>query len=374
MLRHSGKTGSGHPSRFFFVPSHDNIKHRGTLKSALINSDPIMSQQSFREPAFDDILTARGRIAPYARPTPLLENAILNDRVGGRVLLKAECLQTVGAFKFRGALNKISQVDRAAYPGGVVALSSGNHAQGTAEAARILGFKARIVMPSDAPAMKVARTRRSGAEVISYDRDKEDREAIARDLCARHQAALVHPFDDPDIIAGQGTAGLELMEEARERGCLPDAVLAPVSGGGLVTGVALAARTLYPPCQVWSVEPVGFDDFARSLAAGAHVRNDRTSGSICDALMAVSPGQITFALAQRLLAGGLAVTDDEVRAAMRFAYQELKLVVEPGGAAALAAVLTGKVETKRRVVAVILSGGNVDPADFARIITSDAAI
>ena len=328
-----------------------------------------MNSPPLREPSFDDVLAARGRIAPYARPTPLLENAILNDQVGGRVLLKAECLQIVGAFKFRGALNKISQVDRAAYPGGVVALSSGNHAQGTAEAARILGFKARIVMPADAPAMKVARTRRSGAEVISYDRDSEDRELIARDLCSRHQAALVHPFDDPDIIAGQGTVGLELMEEARERGCLPDSVLAPVSGGGLVTGVALAARTLYPPCQVWSVEPAGFDDFARSLASDEPARNDRTSGSICDALMAVTPGRITLALARRLLAGGLVVTDDEVRAAMRFAYEELKLVVEPGGAAALAAVLTGKVETKGRTVAVILSGGNVDPADFARIIT-----
>ena len=322
-----------------------------------------------REPTFDDILAARGRIAAYTRPTPLLENAILNARVGGRVLLKAECLQTVGAFKFRGALNKLTQIDRAAFPGGVVALSSGNHAQGVAEAARILGFVARIVMPSDAPAMKVARTRRSGAEVIGYDRDTEDREAIARDLCARHGAALVHPFDDPDIIAGQGTAGLELMEEARERGCLPDAVLAPVSGGGLVTGVALAVRTLYPPCEVWSVEPAGFDDFARSQAAGHHVRNARTSGSICDALMAVTPGQITFTLARRLLAGGLAVTDGEVRAAMRFTYEELKLVVEPGGAAALAAVLAGKVAAKDRTVAVILSGGNVDASDFARIIT-----
>jgi threonine dehydratase len=322
-----------------------------------------------REPTFDDVLAARGRIAAFARATPLIENDILNARVGGRVLLKAECLQTVGAFKFRGALNKLAQVDRKAFPGGVVALSSGNHAQGVAEAARILGFQARIVMPADAPAMKVARTRRSGAEVISYNRDTEDREVIARDLCAKHGAALVHPFDDPDIIAGQGTAGLELMEEARERGALPDAVLAPVSGGGLVTGVALAAKALYPPCEVWSVEPAGFDDFARSLAAGTHQRNERTSGSICDALMAASPGQITFALAQRLLKGGLAVTDDEVRAAMRFAYAELKLVVEPGGAAALAAVLSGKIETKGRTVAVVLSGGNVDPADFAAIIT-----
>lgn len=329
-----------------------------------------MSATPRREPTFDDILAARGRIAAYVRPTPLLENHILNAHVGGRVLLKAECLQTVGAFKFRGALNKIAQVDRAAFPGGIVALSSGNHAQGAAEAARVLGFAARIVMPSDAPAMKVARTRRSGAEVVLYDRDTQDREAIARDLCEHHHAALVHPFDDPDIIAGQGTAGLELMEAAREIGALPDAVLAPVSGGGLVTGVALAARTLFPPSQVWSVEPAGFDDFARSLAAGRHERNARTSGSICDALMAVTPGEITFALARRLLQGGLAVTDDEVCDAMRFAYAELKLVVEPGGAAALAAVLAGKIETKGRTVAVVLSGGNVDPADFARIITA----
>lgn len=322
------------------------------------------------EPSFDDVLAARGRIAAHAKPTPLLENAILNARVGGRVLLKAECLQTVGAFKFRGALNALAQIDPAAFPGGVVALSSGNHAQGVAEAARLLGFQARIVMPADAPAMKVARTRRSGAEVILYDRDTQDREQIARDLCRQHGAALVHPFDDPAIIAGQGTAGLELMEEARERGCLPDAVVAPVSGGGLVTGVALAARTLYPPCEVWSVEPAGFDDFARSLASGRHERNARTSGSICDALMAVSPGQITFALARRLLAGGLTVTDDEVRDAVRFAFAELKLVVEPGGAAGLAAVLAGKLATKGRTIGVVLSGGNIDPVDFAAIIAS----
>lgn len=324
-------------------------------------------------PVIEDVLAARARIAAHVRPTPLLENTILNDLAGGRVLLKAECLQRVGAFKFRGAMNKIAQIDRNAYPGGVVALSSGNHAQGVAEAARISGLAARIVMPADAPAMKVARTRRSGAEVVPYDRDREDREAIARDLCARHGAALVHPFDDRDIIAGQGTAGLELMEQARELGALPDDILAPTSGGGLVTGVAIAARALYPGCKVWSVEPAGFDDFARSLESGRIAGNDRTSGSICDALMATSPGKITFALAQRHMAGGLSVTDDEVRAAMRFAYAELKLVVEPGGAAALAAVLSGKVATRDRTTGVVLSGGNVDPADFAAIIAARGA-
>jgi threonine dehydratase len=320
-----------------------------------------------RLPTYEDVATAAQRITAHAAVTPLLGSAHLDEVLGARILIKAECLQRVGAFKFRGAFNKISQIDKRAYPGGIVAMSSGNHAQGAAEAARLCAMPARIVMPADAPRTKVARTRRSGAEVIFFDRDREDRDAIARDLCARHQAALVPPYDDPDIIAGQGTAGLELMAQAKALGLVPDAVLAPASGGGLITGIALAVKRTAPTAQVYSVEPAGFDDLARSLASGRRERNAVTSGSICDALMAQTPGEITFALARRLLTSGLAVSDDEVRAAIKFAFEELRLVVEPGGAAALAAVLAGKIPVRGRTIAVVLSGGNIDPALLAEI-------
>lgn len=316
-------------------------------------------------PEFKDVEAAAERIAPLAVRTPLLESAALNDRIGGRVLLKAETLQRIGAFKFRGAYNAVSRLDRARYPGGVVACSSGNHAQGVAEAARLCGLNAVIVMPADAPRIKVARTRELGAEVVAYDRDKEDREAIANRLARERQAALVLPFDDPHIIAGQGTAGLELMQQAADLGAPPDCVIAPCSGGGLVTGIALAVKHLRPQTEVFAAEPAGFDDLRRSLASGRRERNDRRSGSICDALLSPTPGVLTFAIAQEKLAGSFAVSDDDVRSAMRVAFTELKLVVEPGGAAALAALLAGQVPVKGRTVAIVLSGGNVDPQLFA---------
>jgi threonine dehydratase len=321
-----------------------------------------------RLPTFEDVAAASRRIAPHAVRTPLIAHPALDAHVGARVLLKAESLQRVGAFKFRGALNAIGMVDRARHPGGVVACSSGNHAQGVAAAARLCGLPSAIVMPADAPALKIARTKAFGGEVVLYDRVNEDRDAIALALCAERQAAMIHPFDDPLVIAGQGTAGLELMDEAQARGLTPDAVLAPCSGGGLVTGVATAVKHAAPATEVFAVEPAGFDDMARSLASGRHERNARMSGSICDALQAPSPGRITFELARRLLAGSLVVTDEEASAAVRFAFHELKLVLEPGGAAALAAVLAGRLPVKGRTVAVVLSGGNVDPALFASII------
>jgi threonine dehydratase len=321
-----------------------------------------------RLPTIADVRAARARLGTLAVRTPLIEHPALNNRTGGRVLLKAESLQRVGAFKFRGAYNKIAQIDHATYPGGVVACSSGNHAQGVAAAATLLGLKSLIVMPSDAPALKIERTRVFGGEVHLYDRLKEDREAIATTLCDERRAAFVHPFDDAQVIAGQGTVGLELMEQAAAQGALPDAVLASCSGGGLVTGMALAVKAARPATKVYSVEPAGFDDFARSLASGRRERNSALSGSICDALMAPMPGELTFALARELLAGGLAVTDAEVRDAVRFAFAELKLVLEPGGAAALAAVLAAKIETRGRTLACVLSGGNVDPIQFAKLI------
>jgi threonine dehydratase len=321
-----------------------------------------------RTPTFTDLLAARQRLGALACRTPLIEHPALNARVGARVLLKAENLQRVGAFKFRGAYNKVAQVDKATFPGGVVACSSGNHAQGVAAAATLLGLKSAIVMPADAPRLKIERTRAFGAEVVPYDRVKEDRDAIARELCASRRAALVHPFDDPDVIAGQGTAGLEMMEQAEAAGARPDIVLVGVSGGGLIGGISIAVKEKSPSTIIYSVEPAGFDDLARSLRDGKRQSNPALSGSICDALLAATTGDITFPLAQRNLAGGLSVTDEEARVAVRYAFEELKLVVEPGGAVSLAAILAGKLPLEGRTVAAVLSGGNVDPALFADII------
>ncbi len=325
-------------------------------------------------PTIDDVRAARLRLRDLAIRTPLLTHPALDAATGARVLLKAESLQRVGAFKFRGAWNKVAQVDREAYPGGVVACSSGNHAQGVAAAARLAGMRAMIVMPSDAPLLKIERTRAYGAQTHLYDRVREDRDAIAQRLAAERNAAMVHPFDDPDVIAGQGTVGLELMEQAAVMGRLPDAVLVPCSGGGLASGVALAVKAVAPACEVFAVEPDGFDDLARSLVSGKRERNVRLSGSICDSLLSVCPGEITFDILRSRLAGSFTATDPEVRAAIRFAFHELKLVLEPGGAIALAALLHGRVPTAGRTIACVLSGGNIDPALLGEIVTEQPAL
>ena len=321
-----------------------------------------------RHPTLADIEAARDRIAGEAKVTPLIGSSEIDQLVGGRVLFKCETLQRIGAFKFRGAYNAISQLDRAAHPGGVVACSSGNHAQGVAEAARVLDYKALIVMPSDAPHLKIAGTKAAGAEVVLYNRETEDREKIA----ARHQrergAAFIHPFDNFDVIAGQGTAGLELMQQAKALGATPDIVLAPCSGGGLSTGIATAVKALSPKAEVYAVEPEAFDDLARSFESGKRESNRSASGSICDALMAASTSDRTFAIAREKLAGSLRVSDAEVKEAMRLAFSKLKLVVEPGGAAAFAALLAGRIKLEGRTAAVVLSGGNADPIAFAEIL------
>jgi threonine dehydratase len=319
-------------------------------------------------PTIDAIADADVRIRPSAVETPLLEYGHLNERFETRVLCKAETLQRTGSFKFRGAFNRVSRIDREAFPGGVVACSSGNHAQGVAEAARLCGVDAVIVMPSDSPKIKIARTSQSGAEIVFYDRDTEDRNAIARDLCQKLNADFVSPFDDPVVIAGQGTAGLEMARQAEAAGASIDAVLAPISGGGLAAGVAIAVKSRFPKAEIYCVEPKGFDDYRRSLASGTKQKNETTNRSICDALLMAEPGELTFELNKDLLAGGLTVSDSDVRHAVAHAWRDMKLVVEPGGAAALAALLSGAFDPKGRTVAIILSGGNIDPHLFADII------
>jgi len=311
-------------------------------------------------PTFADIQAAAARIAPFAIRTPLVESAGLNALTGGRVFLKLETLQRTGSFKFRGACNRLAMIPQAACANGVVAFSSGNHAQGVAAAAALFGMPAVIVMPSDAPRAKIEGTRALGGVVVEYDRLHEDREAIAGRICAERGAVLVKPFDDAGVIAGQGTAGLEIAEDAARFGVTLDAVLAPCSGGGLVSGIALALRGAGSHAKVHSVEPENFDGMKRSLEAGKRVQAPGGKLSIADALMAPMPGAIVFELAKDLLAPGLAVSDAELEYAVAFASRDLKLVVEPGGAAALAALLAGKLDARGRVVALVLSGGNAD--------------
>lgn len=330
-----------------------------------------------KTPSFTDIEAAAARLAGQAVVTPLLAVPALEERLGAKVLVKPEMLQRTGSFKFRGAFNKISQLAARERARGVIAFSSGNHAQGVAAAAKIYGIPALIVMPSDAPAIKVENTRGYGAEVLLYDRYREDREAVAAKLMQERGFTLVPPYDDPAIIAGQGTIGLEIAHQAQAQGAKLDAVLVCCSGGGLVSGTALALDALSPTTAVYSVEPEGFDDTARSLAAGERLSNAPGARSFCDALLSPTPGKLTFELNRRLLKGGLAVSDQEVAQAMAFAFRTLKLVVEPGGAVALAALLAGKLPVRGQTVrgqtvAVVLSGGNVDHATFVKALSTAA--
>ena len=321
-------------------------------------------------PTFSDVEAASRRIAGEARLTPVLESADLNARTEARVLIKPEVLQRTGSFKFRGAYNRIAQLNARTCPNGVVAFSSGNHAQGVAAAARLQNMPAVIVMPSDAPALKRANTENLGATVVTYERGREDRLAIAEGIAAERGSVLVPAYDDRHIIAGQGTVGLEFAMEARRRDMDFDVLLVPCSGGGLLAGVNLAFEHLSPATEVYVVEPEGFDDHARSLQSGRRVANAQATGSICDALLSTQPGEMTFEINRRCVGGALVVSDDEVRAAVAYAYRELKLVVEPGGAVALAALLSGKVETAGKSVGIVLSGGNVDVEQFCSILAA----
>jgi threonine dehydratase len=300
-------------------------------------------------PTIADVLEARERLNGRAIVTPLIESPALNALAKGRVLIKAECLQRTGSFKFRGAWNCISRLSPETSKGGVVAYSSGNHAQGVAAAAQMMKLPALIVMPEDTPEIKKSNTRSYGAEIVTYDRARDDREAIANKIAGERGAVIVPPFDHPQIIAGQGTSGLEAIEQAAERNIRFDAVLIPAGGGGLTAGNTLAFSAKSPGTQIHAVEPEGFDDHARSLLSPA-------------------PGELTFAINQPRLAPGLVVSEAEVKHAMRFAFEHLKIVIEPGGAVGLAAILARKIPTEGRAIAVIASGGNVDPAFFAEVL------
>ncbi|QVN11233.1 threonine/serine dehydratase [Burkholderia sp. LAS2] len=307
-----------------------------------------------------DIEAASVRILPFVVRTPLLESEVLNRATGARVLVKAESLQKTGSFKFRGACNRVLQIPAALRPRGVVAFSSGNHALAISAVCARFGMPATIIMPADAPKAKIEGARAYGATVRLYDRQTDDREAIGRDIAERTGAVTVPPYDDRQVMAGQGTVGLEIVQQTQALSVVPDAVLAAASGGGLVAGVATAINAYCRQARLYAVEPKGFDDHARSLAKGEQVTNAAGARSICDALQVASPGKLTFPINKRLLAGSLVVDDDEVRRAMRVAFETLKLVVEPGGAVPLAAVLAGKLAIAGKTVVLVLSGGNVD--------------
>jgi len=321
-----------------------------------------------RPPEFADVEAAAVRIAPYAALTPLIESRALNEKLGARVFLKAESLQYTGSFKFRGAYNRISLIPESERPGGVVAFSSGNHAQGVAAAAKIFAIPAVIVMPKDAPRAKIEGTKAYGAEVLFYDRVTDDREAIAAEVCAARRATLVRPFDDAGVVAGQGTAGLEIARQAPAR---LDAVLVPCSGGGVASGIALAISGASPGTDVISVEPEDFDGMRRSLLTGERSTAPGGALSIADALMAPTPGKVPFALAKRLIAQGLTVTDRDLARAVAYAAGTLKLIIEPGGAAGLAALLAGRYAVHGKTVAVVLTGGNCDLETVASCIAQD---
>lgn len=311
------------------------------------------------------IEAAAARLAGHARRTPLLSSPFLDAVAGRRVLVKPECLQHTGSFKFRGAWSALTALP--AGTRGVIAFSSGNHAQGVAHAARRLGLTAVIVMPSDAPALKIDNTRAFGAEVVLYDRVEESREEIGARIAAERGLVLVKPYDEPQVIAGQGTIGLEIAEDCAQLGIAAADVLVPCGGGGMTAGIALALQARAPGLRVRPCEPEGFDDATRSLVAGQRVANAQAAGSICDAIVTAVPGELTFPVMARLCGPGIAVSDAEALAAMRAAALRLKIVAEPGGAVALAAALSHPVAFEPdRPVIVVVSGGNADPAMIAR--------
>jgi threonine dehydratase len=311
------------------------------------------------------IEAARQRMNGEAIRTPLMSSPFLDEIAGRKVLIKPECLQRTGSFKFRGGWSAVSALEPEVRKRGVIAFSSGNHAQGVALAASLHGVPAVIIMPRDAPKIKIENTKAYGAEVVLYDRANEDRDAIGATLSEERGLTLIRPYDEPLVIAGQGTVGLEIAEQAQEAGIEKAEVLVCCGGGGLTSGVALALEAKAPGLKVRTAEPEHFDDVARSLASGKIERNAALSGSICDAIVTPQPGNITFPILKRLCGAGIAVTEEEALRAMVLAFQRLKIVVEPGGAVALAAALFHRNELDTDTVIAVASGGNVDSAIMA---------
>lgn len=318
----------------------------------------------------DDIRAAAARLDGQAVRTPLIESVRLNERLGGRLLIKPECLQRTGSFKFRGAYNTLSSMDPAARERGILAYSSGNHAQGVALAAKMFGVPATIIMPHDAPEMKKRNTAEYGAEIVLYDRYNESREEIGERLEREQGLTLVRPYDQESVIAGQGTVGLEIAEQCGERDAEPGFVACPAGGGGLITGLSLAMKERFPDCRIHPVEPEGYDDWKHSLATGQRMAANPPNRSICDAIVTPMPGELTFPIGQTTLSNGIAVSDAEVLAAMRAVFEELKLVAEPGGCVAVAAVLSGKLDLGGGTAVCVISGGNVDPAVFQQALAA----
>ncbi|WP_298678235.1 threonine/serine dehydratase [uncultured Lentibacter sp.] len=318
----------------------------------------------------DKIRAAAARLEGRARTTPLLSSPFLDEIAGKPVFVKAECLQHTGSFKFRGAWAALSARPAALRQKGVIAYSSGNHAQGVAYAAALHGVPAVIVMPADAPKLKIANTRALGAEVVLYERASEDREQIGAELAQARGLSLIKPYDDPEVIAGQGTTGLEIAHQARAEGLTEAEVLVCCGGGGLTSGIALALAAETPAFTVRPCEPEGFDDVARSLATGQIQRNTKVSGSLCDAIITPQPGELTFPLMQQHCKAGIVVREDEVLKAMALAYQRLKIVVEPGGAVGLAAALFHSDKTSAQTLIAVTTGGNVDQDIFAQALAT----
>ena len=312
------------------------------------------------------IRAAALRLQGHARVTPLLSSPVLDKIAGRRVLVKAECLQHTGSFKFRGGWSAVSMLSDEQLMNGVIAYSSGNHAQGVALAAKEHGAPAVIVMPSDAPKIKVNNTRALGAAVVLYDRANEDRDAIGQRIAKERNLTLIRPYDEPLVIAGQGTVGLEIAAQAAEAGVTEADVVVCCGGGGLTSGIALALVEDAPKMRVHPAEPAGFDDVTRSLAAGKILSNPSVSGSICDAIVTPQPGALTFPIMQAHCGAGVVVTDEDCLRAMGLAYERLKIVVEPGGAAALAAALFYPDQFEGDAIIAVTTGGNVDPATFIR--------
>jgi threonine dehydratase len=315
---------------------------------------------------FEMITAAANRIKGHARITPMLTSPFLDDIAGRQVLIKAECLQHTGSFKFRGAWSAVSALTDNALKTGVIAYSSGNHAQGVAMAAAKHGAPAVIIMPADAPRMKIDNTRALGAEVILYDRENEDRDALGTQIASERGLTLIRPYDEPQVVAGQGTTGLEIATQAAELGVTKADVMVCCGGGGLTSGIALALAETAPNMRVRPAEPQGFDDVTRSLVSGQIERNAMMGGSICDAIVTPQPGDLTFPILKDHCGPGVVVTDDECLRAMAHAFARLKIVVEPGGAAALAAALFHPDQFDGDAVIAVTTGGNVDPAQFAR--------